>query len=239
MSEAAQGDRQVPADQIPDFEDLYARQVDMKQYVVLNLAGEEPTGYEVDIGDLLCRCKDKSYNKGSGEMCKHLAYALFQAPQSLEIDAVAFDRAVQEFQRLQEATQRLEQAATTQQASQTAEDDSGPQRDETDISQNGDAVDQSQAVEHVEEWIQTGFGPSELVQIRAGDHDGQPGVVLDPDNQTMADGQYEAFKGLVGSVDGQEVHVGFGDDPCHVCGGQDGDFWYFLPTGDALEVGQG
>lgn len=88
----------------------------------------------------------------------------------------------------------------------------------------------------VEDWLADQFIAPEHVEVRHGAHGERDGVVLEPDNQSMSNGQYESFKTLVNSIDGSQVHVGFGDDPCQTCGQSDGEFYYFLPRSVAPEV---
>jgi len=227
----------APADQITDFQHLYVRQTGLCRYTVLNLAGDEPTAYPVNTEDLVCRCEDLSYNKQSGEVCKHLAAALFKDPHTYDLDTALVDRASQELDRLSEAVQRLEQTATARQADQAGETDSDQPTDATETSDQGDAVDQSQAVETMRDWLETGFAKPQLVDVRPGDHDRRPGVVVEPDNQTMSEGVYESFKSLIGTLDDTEAHVGFLDEPCSTCGLQDDEFYYFVPTAAAVGVG--
>jgi hypothetical protein len=52
----------------------------------------------------------------------------------------------------------------------------------------------------------------------------------------MADHIYDSFKSLVNALDGSTAHVGFLDEPCGTCGGQDGQFWYHVPADSDAEV---
>jgi len=226
----------APADHITDSEDMHVRQTGLCRYTVLNLAGDQNTAYEVNTEDLLCRCKDDSYNRKNGEVCKHLAYALFKDPHSYGLDEALVSRAEQELDNLQRAVESLEQTATARQADQAGETDSDQPVDATETSDQGDAVDQSQAVETMRDWLSTGFAQDQLVEVQAGDHNGRPGVVLEPDNQTLQDSQYEAFKGLINAVEASEAHVGFTDEGCNTCGKSDDEFYYFVPTADAIGV---
>jgi hypothetical protein len=225
-----------PADQITDGGDLHVRQTGLCRFTVLNLAGEEPTAYQVNTDDLLCRCKDKSYNKQTGEVCKHLAAALYKDPHHFDLDQALVGRATQELDRLETAVKSLEQTATAKAAETTAEDTETAQDEGEEVTDATDPASQSDAVEHIRDWLETGFAKPQLVDVRAGDHDGRPGVVLEPDNQTMQDGTYEAFKGLVNSQDATEPHVGFTDEGCQTCGKADDKFYYFMSTAEALEV---
>jgi hypothetical protein len=226
----------APADQIEDFGDLHVRQTGLCRYVVLNLSGRENTAYEVNTEKLLCRCPDQSYNRSNGETCKHLAAALFKDNHSYDMETAMVDRIEREIEALQDAVESLEQTATATAAETAGADETATQDESEDPTDATDPATQSDAVEHIRDWLETGFAQPQLVDVRAGDHDGRPGVVLEPDNGTMQDSSYEAFKGLVNSQDGTEPHVGFTDEGCPTCGKQDDDFWYFVPTADALEV---
>lgn len=238
MSDSAPERTQAPAQTIPDYPDLYVRQTGLCRYTVLSLGGEENTAWQVNTQTLSCDCPDFEYDREDGEVCKHLAAALHKDPHSYDLDHAVLQQTREEIDHLRRAAESLEQTATAAKAESIPADSGTDSADAEEVSQQGDPVDQSQAVEHIQDWLETGFAKPQLVEVRAGDHNGRPGVVLEPDNQTMSEAVYESFKTLVGTIDEQEVHVGFGDDPCHVCGGQDGEFWYFVPTADAIEVAE-
>lgn len=98
-------------DAITDFENLHARQTGLNSWVVLNLADGKPTGYRVRTRPIDCECPDATYNRQDGELCKHLAYALFVADENMHMqDQVLMDLAT-EFRNIESATEACETAA--------------------------------------------------------------------------------------------------------------------------------
>lgn len=74
------GDRSVPpAEAIDDFADLYPRPTGLNRFSVLSLASDGFTAYSCNIDALECECRDKQFNRDEGEICKHIAAALFMA----------------------------------------------------------------------------------------------------------------------------------------------------------------
>lgn len=114
----------APADQITDFEDLYPRCTGLNRFSVLNLGGEEPTAYECRIDTLECDCRDETFNREEGEVCKHVQIALFQAPELMDINEALLKRLEDDIrglrQDMDEALSRT--AATAADASQAAVD---------------------------------------------------------------------------------------------------------------------
>jgi len=75
-----QAERSVPAaESIEHFEDLYPRPIGINRYAVLSLAEDGFTAYQCDVESLECGCRDQEFNRKNGEICKHLATALYQA----------------------------------------------------------------------------------------------------------------------------------------------------------------
>lgn len=236
MSQQTQRETNAPAEKINGLEDLYPRQVHHYRWNVLSLRNDEVTAHTVDLQELTCTCADEAYNKTGQEVCDHVAVALFQAPQTITVE----DEAVLNLSHVvRDAKRRLEsfEQTVTAHASDVKVDGATVESEAADGPQDGqETTAASVTVEEVEDWLETGFGQPELVDVRSGSHNGQQGVVLEPDNQAMSDGVYESFKSLVNSLEDSNVHVGFGDDPCHLCNGQDGEFWYFVPETDSSEV---
>lgn len=230
MSDTETDQTDAPADQITDFTDLYSRQTGLNRFTILNLAADDPTAYHVNTADLSCQCRDEEFNRSEGETCKHLAYALYTAPKEQHVDTWMVDQASQAIQDVHNAVQHLSNGHADPSAStdtESAEDGSQPP-------EVAETMDQDQLPEDGEEqvksWLGTNTPAPELVDVSRGHHNDQIGIQLEPDNQSMSDGQYESFKAVVNNLDGSEVHVGFGDDPCHSCGEDDGEFYYFLPA---------
>lgn len=86
MSQPRSERSQPPADAIPDFGDLYPRPTGINTMRVLSLSGDQPTSYTVDLREGTCSCEDDAYHRNGGECCKHLAAALYQAPDVQDID---------------------------------------------------------------------------------------------------------------------------------------------------------
>lgn len=91
------GDGVTPAVAIPDFSNLFPRQVTIHEWRVLNLSnpntGRGNRVYEVNIRQMECSCPDWQYRRGeSPSVCKHMAAAIFAAEQTMRVDeALAFD----------------------------------------------------------------------------------------------------------------------------------------------------
>lgn len=224
---------------INGFESIKPRHVRGNEYRVLSWRNGSVTAYQVNIKDLSCTCEDQQYNNGGHEICDHLAVALFAAPKRIsETETAPFylaesvDRAEEAAEQAEDVADGLEDALVRtreEQADQAAEPDTAT---ETQASTGGVDVDD------VRDWLESGFASPELVSVYDGTHNGEPGVVLEPDNQAMPDHVYESFKGIVNSLNDSSVHVGFGDDPCMYCGNQDGEFFYHVPADDTSEVWQ-
>lgn len=228
---------ETPIDQaVNGWTDLYARQVDTYEWRVLSLRNGSVTAHKVQTDDLSCTCADEQYNKDDPEVCDHVATALFQADQGLDVGDYTKAHLTSLVDRAQAAVTELEELKNVGQANRAATAAAAVEAGQADAQAGADPGLDVDPVEGVEDWLETGFGSPEHVDVREGDHDGTAGVVLEPDNQAMADGQYEAFKALVNNLDGSTVHVGFGDDPCNTCGAQDGEFYYHVPAADVAEV---
>lgn len=126
----------VPADAIPDYPDLYPRPCGINRFTVLSLSDAEPTAYQVDIEDLTCTCPDLKYNREDGQICKHLAAALHQAPDVRDIDTDAVRSLATELEGLRtdidEALVRSAEAKADQAAAEdsTTTDSSTEEADE-------------------------------------------------------------------------------------------------------------
>lgn len=221
---------------LEELGDMDVSQVSMNCYLVTNRAGDPPTGYMVDLSAPACECPDAEYNREDGEVCKHLAKANLVAEETITAEVEATRRVGEEVSHLREAVQSLEQTATAQRATDQAEPDSGAAGGpDGDDSEDGDGLT-DHPVDNVRAWADAELAGAGYVEISLGEHNGTEGVVLEPDNRDMPDATYEAFKDQVNAVDDSQVHVGFGDDPCQLCGESDGEFWYFFPPAAVREV---
>lgn len=225
-----------PAEAIDDFSDLHPRPVGINRFSVLSLASDGFTAYQCDLEEMTCECRNKQFNRDEGEICKHLAAALWKAPDIRDINSDAVRSLANELEGLRldidealvrSAEAKAEQTASTETTSSDTSDGSAPSQDRA-----GSAVE----VSDVRDWLEAGFAKPGLVELREGRHNNSPGIVVEPDNRSMTDAVFESFKGLVNSLQSSETHVGFGDDPCQTCGESDGEYWYFVPETAQDEV---
>jgi len=226
-----------PNDLITDYEYLYARQVTHRSWRVLNIGRNPSTVNKVDLDALTCTCGDFTWRKESGEACKHISKALFEARQHVRVEEELVNDLSLAMSELNSAIADLSgQGSETETMPAGEALDTGPSED-TETAETEDDTDHMLAADRLEDWLETAVPTPEHVDLIVGSHDGPTGVQVHPDNGEMADHQYEAFKGVVNSLDGSEVHVGFGDDPCQTCGQQDDEFYYWVPADVAMEVG--
>jgi hypothetical protein len=229
--------RNTPNDRIDGLIDLYPRQIRGHVYRVLSLRNDSNTAHEVDLADQSCTCKDMEHNRAGQEVCDHLAAALYQAPATISLDESAPYHVRESVERVEDAASIAEDAAAGVEDTlvRVRETDAEPAPEPDPEPVEEDPADPV-TVEEVQDFIEAGFARPELVEIDEGAHDGTPGVVLRPDNQSMADHIYDSFKSLVNALDGSTAHVGFLDEACGTCGGQDGEFWYHIPADSNAEV---
>jgi len=218
------------------MEELYPRQMSGSTWRVLSTRNGSLTAHDVDVYDLTCTCGDMEFNTEDPQVCDHIAVALFEAPKRVSIE----DHLLSDLLDLYEAEQSaLDRSTETTEARTTEEvlEDTQPEP-ETSQETTTDTADPdlTQMADDVEDWLSTAVTGMEHIQIYIGGHGGASGVVIEPDNGDMTDGQYEGFKGVVNALDGSEVHVGFTDDPCGNCGEKDGEFYYHVPVSSWSEV---
>jgi len=226
-----------PAEAITDFDQLHSRQVAHHTYLVLNLSPTPPRAYKVDLSGPSCTCPDHNYNKETQETCKHLAYALFQAPATISIEEELVNDLSLALSDLNNAIADLSgQGSETETMPAGEAMDTAP-AEATDTAENEDDMDCTLAADRLEDWLETAVPTPEHVELVIGSHGGQTGIQVHPDNGEMADHAYEAFKGVINSVEGSEAHVGFTDEGCQTCGQQDDEFYYWVPADVAMEVG--
>jgi hypothetical protein len=206
--------------------------------MVLNLQPNPPRAYRVNVKNMECTCPDHSYNKEDPETCKHLSYALFQAPESVEVEQELVNDLSLVLSDLHETVATLDgkaKANGTMEASEAME--TAPSEATEDPSEDTE-VQLTTAADKVEDFVEEAVPTPQHVDIWIGEHGPDSGIVVEPDNGEMKDHQYEAFKGVVGSIEESTVHVGFADDPCSHCGDQDDEFYYHIPASAAMEVGE-
>jgi len=226
----------APAEQIDDFQSLDVTQVGFGQYLVSNRASGHV--YRVQPGKPACDCENFHYEKdaGGGEACKHIQYVVYKDPESLSFEEQATQQWTSMMSDAREAAELATDAATaledglTEVRTQEAHEAQESEDRSTEDRSHGPTADQ------VREWVSENHPASDLVTVRAGSHGKKSGIIVDPENQEMTDTQYETFKSMMNSLDDTEVHVGFTQDPCHECGKQDDEFYYFVPASDSSEV---
>lgn len=229
----------VPAaEAIEDFGDLYPRPTGINSFTVLSLAADGFTAYECNIQTMDCECRDKSFNRDEGEICKHLAAALYQAPDVRDFDREMIRSLGNDLEDIHGRLDDLARKTTVVEAEAKQATETAHGVANSGDSQPVDDRHEPVTVDEVTDWLETGFTRPAMVDIKAGSHGSTDGIILEPDNQNMQDHVYESFKGLVNSLEDSEVHVGFGDDECHTCGESDGEFYYFVPEDDSSEVFQ-
>jgi len=109
------GDAQeaVPASEsIDDFGALYPRRIGLHRYTVLSLSEEGFTAYKVDLGDLECDCRNKAFDREEGEICKHLAAALYQQPDLGDIEEAVLHDIEGHLEAMREEVDHLTQRTT-------------------------------------------------------------------------------------------------------------------------------
>jgi uncharacterized Zn finger protein len=206
--------------------------------MVLNLTPNPPRAYRVNIKDMDCTCPDHSYNTEEAETCKHLSYALFQAPESVGVEQELVNDLSLVLSDLHETVASLDGKAETNGTMEASEAMETDPSEATDEATEDTEVQMTTAADKVEDWIEATTTAPEHVDVYIGNHGPDSGIILEPDNGEMKDHQYEAFKGVVGSIEESTVHVGFADDPCSHCGDQDDEFYYHIPGSAAMEVGE-
>jgi len=251
-NQSQQHDVKAAVAAIDDYESLFPRHVGGPAYRVLSVTDGQPTAYKTDVKALTCSCPDEQFNREDDEVCKHLAAALEAHPRKLSTEAQLHQDLCRRLQQLDEAVQQVRDEASpaepqeqvsadpaAQQAGQQAQTNGKAHGSETanhpdepaggsnpDLQQ---AEDNSALLDLVDSWGSMSVPGWEFVELELGSHDGDHGVRLDPDSQSMKDSDYESFKDRINSFEESSVHVGFGDDPCFTCGESDGDFFYHFP----------
>lgn len=226
-----------PGVSIPEVDSMTVAHMGGHEYRVLSNGDARPTAYVVDIKAMTCTCPDHKYRRdGNPEVCKHVAKALLVAPSELTLDHHAAHKI---FELLQEGAQYRETGATDEEVREAVDAMETDEAADSASSQASSADAETTAQEGVptvREWLEPAVPAMEHLDVRAGQHDGRPGVIIEPDNRAMTETQWSATKGVISSPEWTEPHVGFGDDPCNICGESDGEYWYFVNNDDLEEV---
>jgi uncharacterized Zn finger protein len=159
---------EVPAEAITDFEDLYVRRTSIHGYRVLNLAGETPTAYAVDVADMTCSCPDHEYRREDGETCKHLAMALFQADSNVDLEVAMDHQLRQDIQALTEAVQGGMDAAEAMTTEETTEETD----DQSEASESTSAMPPKEVAEEIaQQFVERGLDREDLAVWYHEDYD--------------------------------------------------------------------
>ena len=104
------GDVPDVSETITDFGQLQPRQQSLYRWTVLNLKPDDDsnTAHYVDTRELDCSCRDHEYNREDGEVCKHLAVALWAADRNVDADALSRWSIQQELSTAREAAEKVE-----------------------------------------------------------------------------------------------------------------------------------
>lgn len=149
-----------PANAITDFPALYPRQTRFNRYTVLSLANDTTTAYQVDIDELTCSCPDHRYEPDEGDVCKHLAAALFEASKNRAVEQEAVRRASSEVQALRQAVESMEQSASSVEAEAAAAAQQPAQEGSADSSSQPDDPVEAVKQAAVEAGVPVGDGVS-------------------------------------------------------------------------------
>ena len=243
------------AQHINDFEHLYARQTGFNEYRVLNTSGDDPTAYEVDLAAMSCTCGDYTYNKdGQHEICKHLAYALYQAPRKRQAEehtvrqiasvTMELSQAVRD---LQGQTNGMQTTSQTSAGSQTASgDDDSDSSDEDDsdgeLTEIDATGDQQDILDELDSWFTqaagfNGFDPSIVSLSWARSADGTEGVIVERspfDGGYYDDGQWQDQESFNEEKEAMKDSVLTPNDAFEWYG--EPDYAYFISETDAQEL---
>jgi hypothetical protein len=234
-----------------DFPALQTQVLPRDRVLVNNPAGDQNTAYVVDLKGPSCTCDHGAHNGQGPAVCKHISKAIMAAPsyESPE-EFLARDMAVlmsdlrEAVDLAQDAAEATEEGLTQvrdaeagqaasetaggQAQAQTATDGGGGSQAASDGPQAGGAtgkVSDDVLLGQARTWLEQTAGLTDHYELERTRHAGADGVAIDPDTDSMPQGQYEGLKSTIGETDSCTFHVGFGDDPCHSCGSNDGEYY--------------
>lgn len=149
----------APADAITEFSALYAREVEFTIYRVLSTAGDENTAYRVDTKELTCNCPDSEFDKSGAKVCKHLACALYQSRQHIDVELQAVRDLSTQISEMHQAVEDLKQSTTAVKADAKAAASDGSQQHE-----EGEAESEPfDALEAFEDYLrENGLNPGKI-----------------------------------------------------------------------------
>jgi hypothetical protein len=222
-------DTTAPAQNITDFESMAARQVTIHQWRVLSYGGEGTTAYKVNTLDMTCNCEDHTYNNTGGEVCKHLAKALYVAEARMDVAEGLRYNLDEQAQEIRLQADRRAQAATTAEANAAAAGgtESVEEANES-AAPESDPVD-TEAAESAAERLQEAFDTAiDDMQVEA-----NGGAVFFQTGRDTPDGWpypggSETFKVLTDSDHVMYVHDGtadWADSPHKYYDDKPGEWW--------------
>ena len=229
----------APEEVIDGMAGLFPRHIKAHRYNVLSIRNNSITAWEVNTKELTCGCPDQQFNRQNGEICDHLAVALYEAPKRLSVEDTAPFYLSESIERAQEAAETAETIVDSLDEGLTSLRDKQAQT-ATEDSLDEDSPDPDPRVEteDVERFIDRKFASPDLVDIRAGSHGEHHGIILEPDTRRMDDAGSEAFKSIIKTLEGSNCHTGFLDEGCAECGANDGEYYWFVPEDDNSVVWQ-
>lgn len=248
----------APAEAITDYASMKAKQVTVHQWQVLNLAGDRVTHYLVNTLEGTCNCPaDKFQGQQNDEKkttCKHLAYVLSGAGQSMELDTQLALDASNTMRDVREAAEKTLDAAEAmgsgplatdeQESSEDANSGSNDSGGSSDGQVTTDGVgaddNQDQLMTQLGDWFDKAsdfhdFDP-DIIDLEWAEADGQEGVAVNrepfaagywDDGDWVDKDAYESERDKAGEVLSNRDEFSWYGEP---------DYVYFVPEDDVMEV---
>lgn len=122
---------EAPGVAINGYGGLYPRMTGQVWATVLSLRNGGVTAYRCNLKKLTCEtadgdpCPDLQYNSDDGEVCDHLAAAIYQAPGTPDAGMLAMDASISILDRLDLASERAMNTAEMLEGSLTGTDGTG------------------------------------------------------------------------------------------------------------------
>lgn len=233
----------APAQQIEDFETLKSRQVAFNEYRVLNLKDDgKSTAYTVDLSRMTCGCKDETYNvdKGQGEVCKHLAYALYQAPKRRQAEEHTLRQLASITTELQAAIRETRPVGgVTQTQEQT--DETEDEEPEGDVVEKEPDDYQQELIGELESWFVEAsnfndFDPA-IIELSWAEFEGSEGIAVETvpwNGDYYDDGEWQDQEGFDAENDKLREGVLSPRDEFNWYG--EPDYQYVIAEDDIMDV---
>lgn len=175
--------------QTTDLADMDVSQVGFNSYLVTNGAGDENTGYLVDLSGPDCQCKDQQMRDDGAHVCKHIMKANLVAETIKSPESEALRRTSEEVRALREATQSLEQTATAQRAT----DEAAASSADAGGSDGKQPSPDDDPVAALEDWF--GAQGVDTAHLDIYEHDQYDSVQIETDGQ-LSDDEFDRFREL-------------------------------------------